>query len=446
MPNHAKLLLNKVINENDTKALLRHNIRIDDMPSEIDRNTYRFIGQYAHENSGQAPSYAIVADAVEGFEYIPEVTDSYTWLAKRVKGFAAKQAFVKLFETGELERKLNELDGNEFIEKWLPNVLDSVKMRTSVHTNVGTDIKTGADKFLSEYERRKEGKSFKIWKSKFSAIGEYVSGNMYTVFGESGRGKSVFSLEDSIYAAQQGANVLIYSFEMTLYEIMVRIYTSISGNEQLIKTWYEGRQIDAGFDANAVRKGLMDGDIEKSFIDFVKNINEYVRGNIYIRAVDDEDLIDRSLKTIEADIEKTEADFVLIDPFYLMGYERNDNKTTGGGAAATSQKLRALTGRLSVVTIAITQSTADKPDKEENKTRELKIPERADVKKTSSLLEDASILIGVDSDYKQGIGIVANLKGRDGGEGNVSNVIYTPQYGMIYETEVGEEAMKGFDF
>lgn len=443
---HAKLLLNKVINEDDVKALTRYNIVLDDMPTEIDREAYEFIEQYAYENGGKAPSYAAISDQVDGFEYIPEVTDSFPWLVKGVKGFAATQAVIRLFETGEFERKLNELDGNKFIEEWLPDYLEYVSMRTAVRDKVGTDIKTGGDKFLEEFNRRKEGESFRVWKSKFSAIGEYVSGNMYTVFGESGRGKSVFSLEDAIGVAQQGANVLIYSFEMTLYEIMVRIYTSISGNEQLIKTWYDGKYIDAGFDANSVRKGGMEGEIEEAFIDFVKNINQHVKGNITIRAVDDEDLTDRSLKTIEADIEKTDADFVLIDPFYLMGYERNDNKTTGGGAAATSQKLRALTGRLSVVTVAITQSTADKAENGSGGLRELKIPDRSDVKKSSSLLEDASILIGVDSDYRQGIGLVANLKGRDGGEGNVSNVIYTPQYGMIYETEVGEEAMKGFDF
>lgn len=446
MPKHAKLLLNKIINEDDTQALARNNIHLDDMPTGTDKETYRFITKYADENGGHAPSYALVADEIDNFEYIPEITDSFSWLTSKVKGFSAKMAISELHESGKYERMLNELDGNEFIEEWLPSVLESVKMRTRVRNTVGTDIKKDGNVFLSEYDRRKQGESFKIWSSKFSAIGEYVSGNMYTVFGESGRGKSVFSIEDAVYAAQQGANVLIYSFEMPLYELMVRIYTSISGNEQMIKTWYEGREIDAGFNAASVRKGEMDGEIEQSFIQFVKNINEYIAGNIYIRAVDDEDLFVRSIKSIESDIDRVEADYVLIDPFYLMDYEKNDNKTTGGGAAATSQKLRAITGRKSIVTIAITQATVEKKETNDEGNRELRIPNRSDVKKSSSLLDDASILIGVDSDYKQGIGLVANLKGRDGGEGTVSNVIYTPQFGMIYEIEVGEDVMEGFDF
>src|SRR5690625_2911085 len=163
-------MLNKVINENDTKALLRHNITIDDMPTDVDRSAYRFIEQYAHENGGNAPSYAVVTDEVKGFFHIPEVSDSYSWLAKQVKGFSAKKSILDIHASGEYERKLNEIDGNEFIEKWLPEYLESVKMRTSVREKVGTDIKTGADKFLEEYERRKEGESFNLWKSKYSAI------------------------------------------------------------------------------------------------------------------------------------------------------------------------------------------------------------------------------------------------------------------------------------
>lgn len=446
MPNHAKLLLNKVINENDTKALVRHNIVKDDMPTEIDRKTYEFIEQYAHENGGNAPSYAAIVDSVEGFDYIPEVTDSFTWLAKRVKGFAAKQAFINLFETGELEQRLNELDGNEFIEQWLPSVLDSVKMRTTVRNKVGTDIKTGGEKFLEEYERRKAGESFNIWESKYSSVGHYVSGNMYVLFGESGRGKSVFTLEDAIHVAKQGGNVLIWAMEMGWYEIFVRIYTSISGDLRAINQWYNGQQIGAGFNATDIRTGKLDEGFEKAFRTFLTNINDHVSGNITVRAVDDEDFTDRSLKALEADITRTEADFVVVDPFYYMHYEKNANKTTGGAAAETSMKMRALAGRLDVVILALTQASAKKSDINEESNRELALPDRDDVKKASNLLEDAAILIGVDSDYKQGIGMVGVLKGRDGGEGDISNIQYLPQFGVVEELEVGEDAISEFNF
>src|SRR5699024_1971876 len=99
--------------------------------------------------------------------------------------------------------------------------------------------------------------------------------------------------------------------------------------------------------------------------------------------------------------------------------EKNIGRTTGGDAANTSMRLRAMTGRLDVVTVAITQSDVKgSDDEEENQVRELKLPSRDGVRKTTNLLDDAAVLIGIDSDYKQGLGIVGILKGRDGGEGD----------------------------
>ena len=443
---NSKLFLNKVIEEGDYTALARYNITIDDMHNDIDRNTYRFIEKYAQENGGKAPSYAVVADNVEGYEYIPGVSDSYSYLARQIKDYSAQQGIVDLFRTGEFERKLNELGGQEFVNKWLPTVLESVKMRTTVRETIGTDIKRDSDKFIEEYERRKAGESFKVWKSKYSAIGEYISGNMYTVFGESGRGKSVITLEDAIYAASQGANVLLWTLEMGWYEVMVRIYTSISGDQGYTRVAYEGVDMDAGFNARDLRLGELSEEFEEAFKAFIRNINAYISGNITVRAVDDEEFTDRSLRALEADIKQVGADFVVIDPFYYLQFEKNTSRTTGGDASNTSMKLRAMTGRLSIVTVAITQSDVKKSEESEEGSRELRLPEREDVKKTKSLLEDAAVLIGIDSDYKQGLAIVGNMKGRDGGEGDISNVLYLPQFGVVKELETGEEALAGFNF
>src|SRR5690625_2680201 len=376
------------------------------MPTNIDRDTFRFIEQYSEVNGGHAPSYAAVADEVMGFEYIPEVSDSFTWLADRVKSFSAKKRIINLFETGEFERKLNELDGHEFVGEWLPRIVESVKMGTSVRNEIGTDIKSGSDKFLEEYERRKSGESFNIWKSKFSAIGEYVSGNMYTVFGESGRGKSIYTLEDAVYASQQGATVLIWAMEMGWFEVMVRIYTSISGELGVSQTFLNGVNMDVGFNARDIRTGGLNDEFEEAFRVFLQDINKHIAGNIIVRGVDDEDFTDRSLRALEADIKKTEADFVVIDPFYYLHYERNTGRTTGGDAANTSMALRARTGRTDVATVAITQSDIKKSEENEEGIRELKLPERDGVRKTTNLLDDAAVLIGVDSDYQQGLGII----------------------------------------
>lgn len=443
---YAKLFLNKVIEDDDISAITQHNVLESDMHSDIDRNTLRFIEKYAQENGGKSPSYAVVADEVEGFEYIPEISDSYAYLSRKIKDFSAKKAMIDLINDGDFERKLNEMGGREFVEEWLPSALESVKMRTDVRESIGTDVKKDTEKFTDEYERRKAGESFRVWKSKYSAIGEYISGNMYTVFGESGRGKSVLTIEDAIYAATQGANVLLWTLEMGWFEVMVRIYASISGEYGYTTVNFEGVDMSAGFNSRDLRLGGLSDEFEEAFEAFLKSINAYIPGNIIVRAVDDEEFSDRSLRALEADIVATDADFVMIDPFYYLAYEKNTSRTTGGDASNTSMKLRAMTGRLSVVTVAITQSDVGTSESDDEGTRELKLPEREAVKKTKSLLEDAAVLIGIDSDYQQGLAIVGNLKGRDGGEGEISNVLYLPQFGVVKELEVGEEAIASFDF
>lgn len=442
----AKLFLNKVINDADITQLTRHNITLADMHSDVDRATYRFITQYAEENGGSTPSYATVAAKVEGFEYIPEVSDAYTYLAKEIKGYSAKQSIIDLFRSGEFERKLNEMDGNEFIERWLPEVTEGIRERTAIRKSVGTDIKADVYKVKAEYERRKSGDSFKIWKSKYSAIGEYVSSNLYTVFGKSGRGKSVMSLEDAIYAASQGANVLIWAMEMGWYEVLVRIYTSISGEEGITTAQLNGVDMSAGFNSRDVRLGQLNDEFETAFMFFIDTMNDRLKGNITVRAVDDEDFGDRTLRALSADIEATNADYVVIDPFYYLDYEKNTSRTTGGDAAATSEKLRRLAGRTQTVVIAITQAEETKEDRDDDGERELSLPEREHVTMTKRLLQDAYLLIGVDSNYLQGRGLVGVFKGRDGGEGNTSEVLYMPQFGVVRELETGEAAAADFEF
>lgn len=443
---HAKLLLNRVIEENAVDALARYQITLDDMPSDVDRATLRFINDYAAQNGGQAPSYALVATEVPGYEYIPGVSDQYEYLAREVKSDSAKRMVVGWFDSGEFQRKLNEMGGESFINDYLQPAIEKVKLGTSVRTTTGTDIKRDNAKFMAEYERRKAGESFRIWKSKYSAVGEYVSGNLYTVFGKSGRGKSVIALEDAIYAATQGANVLLWTLEMGWYEVLVRIYVSISGESGVTTAQLNGVDMSAGFDSRDVRLGQLADDFETTFREFLGAINERIPGNITVRAVDDEGFNDRSLRALESDIETLDADYVVIDPFYYMDYESNTSNTKGGDAANTSTKLRRLVGRKSVVCIAITQADETAEHEDEDGERELELPARKDVKKTKSLLEDAALLIGVDSAYKQGRALVGVFKGRDGGEGNTSEILYMPQFGVVREMETGEAIAADFEF
>ncbi|UUT18411.1 DnaB helicase C-terminal domain-containing protein [Bacillus velezensis] len=463
--NYGTLLISKAIEANDPNVLLRFNVSEADFQTQGERKAFRYVMDYAEKYRGQAPTAEMVANEVPDFQPDFNIEASYDYLAKNLKDRAAEREFIELMngcidpETNrqvqepQLEKRFIEAqksgDMGKFFE-WLTGQAESLKMRTNVRNSVGTDIKRDIDKFKAEYENRKAGESFRIWRSKFDfvnkAMGGYVSSNVYVIYGKSGRGKSAVSLEEVTNCAMQGANVLIWSMEMGWYEVLVRLYVSISGTMGVTTATLDGVDMEAGFNSRDVRQGKLSDEFEAGFMEFLDRLNEIIPGNITVRAVDDEDFGSRTLRDLKSDIIETKADVVLVDPFYYLDYEANTSKTAGGDAANTSQKLRRLAGHTKTTIFALTQADEDDEKETEDGTRELKLPQRKDVKKTKALLEDAALLIAVDTNAKEGRGLIGLNKGRDGGEGEVAEIIYLPQIGVVKQPETGAGAADVFEF
>ncbi|MFS0562564.1 DnaB-like helicase C-terminal domain-containing protein [Terribacillus sp. 179-K 1B1 HS] len=446
---HGQLLLSKVLDENDTAAFKRHAIEPAHFPTEGERQAYEFIRSYAAENRGQAPDYREVIAACPAFDYCPQVESSYEWLAKQLKDHANKRQYIEVFNSPAAQRNLDNMNGEEFLE-WASEQIDAIKTGNMTRTKVGTSMKTDAEKVKEEYRKRKAGESLRIWKSRFpfinKAIGGYTSSNMYVVYGKSGRGKSAVTLEEAISLAEQGATVLIWLMEMGWYEGLVRLFTYYSAHKGVAVSEINGIDMEAGFDSRSMRHAMFDDEWERKFFEFVDGINAELDGNIIVRGVDDDDFHNRTLRALEADIIQTGADVVIVDPFYYLDYEKNTSKTTGGDAANTSKKLRRLAGQTQTVIFAITQAeeTDGKVDEEGN--REMELPKRSGVTKTTALLQDAALLIAVDTNYKEGRGLIGLNKGRDGGEDEIAEIIYLPQIGVIKELEMDNKLAQQFVF
>jgi replicative DNA helicase len=451
---YTQILLSKVIDDNNVQALTKYGITARDCSTEGDRQTLRFVLDYAEKNRGMAPGYATVTAECPDFVYTPQVSDSYEFLAKEIKKHSAKVQFAELVngkndKPGLFGVKFEELDGNSFLE-WLQTEVESIKLRTSVRSKIGTDVKADAQSFLDEYQRRKAGESFKIWRSKFESInreiGGYLSGNMYTWHGRSGRGKSVFTMEEAIEAAFQGANVLVWACEMSRFEWMARAYSSISARTGIVNAEIDGINYEAGFENRALLTGMLSEEFEAGFEVFLAQMAEgtYMPGNITLRAADDADFFTRDVKQLEADILATKADVVVVDPIYLMDYEANTSKVAGGDVANTSKRIRRLAGLSGAVIHVITQADEVKDDRDDEGNRELRAPKRAEIKKTKAVLEDAANVFGIDT--LDGAGIIEIGKGRNGGEGTQVEVLYLPNYGIVREVATGEAVVNQFNF
>lgn len=430
MGNYATMLFNKVIENNDVQAIKRLNLKAEHFIGDTDRKTYEFIVDYAHKNSGQSPSYATVVTELPSFIHVAGVDDNYDFLARKILNESAASKFASVYENISSEFSDAQSDMQSLITR-LTDDLSRIKMETDVRKSVGTSVKNNPEFAVLEYEKRKNGESAREWTSSFPKIKSYTAGDMYVFYGKSGRGKSVITLREAVHLAEQGATVLIWSMEMTTYKVLARLYPMLSADAELKDQLIGGKLEKAGFDADGIRRGSLSDDDEQSFISFVYELLDALEGDIIIRGVDDDDFHDRSLSALESDILRSQADVVVVDPFYYLDYEKNTSKTTGGDAANTSKRLRRLTGTHSIVTLAITQADESDQHETDDGVREISLPKRSEVSKTKALLQDASQLVAIDTDYAQFRGLVGLNKGRDGGEGLSEEILYAPQFGLV---------------
>lgn len=431
--NHAAMLLSKVIDSENFEALDKNGITEDIFLSKADKEAYKFIDQYRREN-GAVPSYAAVVEANDGFNYVPGVTDSFGYLAGKIRTRRAQAEFNELMSSTETANFINEnKDDMEKVISTLTSDLNSINIKYANTRSVGKRI-TDSRSFMEEYRKRQNGESYEVWKSFLPYLNEemggYASGNFYVLFAKSGRGKSVIALREALEFAMQGATVLYWGLEMDYYGILTRLYSMLSAKLGKTTLTMNGEKFNAGFGTKDLRHGTLSEDFEESFEEMLRDINEYIPGEIVVKSVDDPDFTDRSVKQIEMDAHSTNADVIILDPLYLLDTEINTSKTAGGDAAATSKKIRMMAGQLDLPIIGVTQSEEGEEASGEG-IRELKVPDRKAVKKSKSYLEDSSAVIGLDSDYTQSRGIIGIQKGRNGGEGSTAEMTFVPSYGIV---------------
>jgi replicative DNA helicase len=444
----CELFVSKVIDENNVAAFKEFGIEPESFATPLESSVVKFTLDYAKENGGSAPSYATIVSNFPDFYYIPEVSDSFEYLAREIKekegkrrlGEFLNKEFPLLYNSADTETVINALQAR----------IDSIKIGTSVRCQKGINVKESATAFLDEYEKRRKGESFKIWRSKFPSInkaigGGYISGNVYAWFGRSGRGKSVVTMEDGIESAAQGANVLVWAMEMSRYEWLARAYSSLSARQGLVTAMIDGAKYEAGFENRALLTGNLSPEFEEGLRTFASTLPDTLAGNITLRAVDDADFSVRTIRELEADIRRTKADVVVIDPIYYMDFEANTSRTTGGDVAATSIALRRVAGATGAVIHVITQAEEDASEKTDG-IRELKPPKRAEVMKSKAILQDSALLIGVDTLAQDGRGLLELGKGRNGGEDTQVEIVFLPNYGIVREFETGQAAAQQFSF
>ncbi|MEC0328746.1 DNA helicase [Paenibacillus macerans] len=447
---YGEQLLSKIVDAGDISALTKYGITRDDFATPGERQAYDFIVRYAQETGGGTPSYATVAAECPDITYIPNVTDSFEYLAGELKAAAAKREVLdringRLDEStgrrgpSELADKFSQLSPADF-GKYLQALGESIVTKATIRKDIGATLTGLADAFLVEYRKRAAGKSYTLWKTPFPTlndeIGGFYSGDIYGIMAESGRGKTYLSEVFVDELLRQGAKVFVKSYEVKWYPWLSRLISIATARDGVVKA--EGLS-DVGLPNKALLSGKMDAELEPFMLETVARLNEYYPGELVLQAKGDANLT-RTLDELDRELHmRPDIDAVIIDPFYGLAdvYGRNANKTAGGAAEMAARRLETIIGAHDVVGIYTIQAQTERQETEEGEHRAVKLPKRDQVKTTKAVLEIATNLFAFDA--ANGIGALGVEKGRNGGEGFTVELIALMDYGVLRELPNGAE-------
>ena len=102
--NYGELLLSKIVEANDVNALGRFNVTIKDFITKEEKDAYIFIKEYAEQNRNNAPDYRTLVNAVPNFNYRENVTDSFDYMAKKLKEYGTQVQVMEILQ-GEASTK-----------------------------------------------------------------------------------------------------------------------------------------------------------------------------------------------------------------------------------------------------------------------------------------------------------------------------------------------------
>ncbi|WP_449600346.1 DNA helicase [Paenibacillus sp. Marseille-Q9583] len=449
MAAHGQQLLSKIVDTGDVQAITRLGIKRTDYATEGEQRAHEFVVKYAADNGGVAPSLStFVAEFPDDVcAYIPGVTDSFDYLARELKDAAGKRATAKLLSDPYMQRDFDTKTTEEFVVS-LTKQLERIKLetRTSVPVMIGNDIQDLAALFREEYNSRKAGKSFKLWRTPFDSlnaeIGGLYSGDIYGIMAESGRGKTYVSEVIIDELLRQGAKVLVKSYELKWYQWLARLISIITAREEELSAETFG--VNVGLPNKDLLSGKLDEELETYLMGMLDKLNGYYPGNLILQAKGD-GALSRTLDELDRELyEHSDIDVVVIDPFYGLAdvYGSNANKTAGGAAEQAARRFERIVGEHDVIGIYTIQAQTDKQDEESGEQRELRLPKRDKVKTTKAVLEIATNLFTFDA--ANGIGRLGVEKGRNGGEGFTVELIALLDYGVLREPPRGAEAVAQF--
>lgn len=414
-------LLSKVLDEKNFYVLNRYNVTADDFATE--RETYDFIRDYVKEYR-TLPDYRTVVENCDGFEYYPEVHDTFPFLCKQVKDATAKRLIFNTLQKEAVEN-FPKMSGAKFVE-WLQGEVNKVAVIADTNTSIGTNYATNGAERQQWYEDNKHKGTDVFIPTPYPTLTEYLAGGFelgdyVLLMAYTNRGKSWIGSHIGLTAWKNDYGVLHYSPELTKQQTVGRLDT-----------------LNGHFSNVAIRNGDLQN--EAQYRNYLSTFNDDNEVPYIVKTMEDLNG-GLNLDVIEADLNMLSGvKMVIIDGFNLM-----DHKGRGGNRdnmSNTSRKLRQLFGKYGVVGLVIhqTPTSAEKENKntDELGNRLIEPPSLDQYSETVAVIQDACTILTFDSN--DGMGALKIVKARVPAVGKKIELQCNFNYGFI------DEIKESFDF
>ncbi len=290
------------------------------------------------------------------------------------------ETYVNIMIEKEVERKLlanmdkirhnilnNKLEYKEVLDSTETDIVDLLKNR---NTNDMIHISKAAQDYYNDLIRRGESdeKYIGIITDKYPELDKlttgFKDGEFIILAARPAVGKTAFALNLASLFAHQDKNVVVFSLEMSVEQLMQRMYC-----------------MESSIDANKLKTGTLDKD-EKVAVSAANHQLQSLK--VYF-----DDSGSNSIGDIRAKCRqlhhKNEIDILIID--YLQLINSDDKKNRQEEVSQISRSLKQLARELHIPVIALSQLSRS------IETRENKMPVLADLRESGSLEQDADMVM-----------------------------------------------------
>lgn len=333
-------------------------------------------------NNGNQIDVLSVVEELKRLNYndVPNISNYLVEIIDSVPSIASVKLYIEIVEEKAIERKLlHKMQGlsddilnhryelNDMLDKVESNIMEVIKLRrTSEFMTLNEAAEEVFDKINSYVGKDQEiiGLNTGYPNLNKATLG-FQKGDLMILAARPAVGKSSYAINLALQVAKNNdAHVAFFSLEMSIEQLMMRIYS-----------------YQAGVDLAKIRSGNLNND-ELLLLSLAKE--DLAKQNLYFDVSPSSNIADIRTKCRQLK-NAGKLDFVVIDYLQLITVE-NSRGNRQEEVSKISRQLKTLAQELQVPILALSQLSRGVED------RENKTPQLADLRESGSIEQDADIV------------------------------------------------------